>query len=171
MVMPQVDYNLNMDLAFEGAAFDGSQDSYCRTASNDAAASFFGRACIAVAGAGDQFVQPTTVTGTFIGILKHTHAIEQGQVVAGGGGLPVNHPGSVMRKGRIWVIPETVIDDLTKPIYFRHSNSDPLPEALGRFRDDDDGTSGHVTLIASGATWGKVTAAIGDLTFIELNLP
>ena len=171
MTMPQTTVSLNMDLAFEGAAFDGSQDSYARSATNNAVASFFGRACLAVAGAGDQFVQPTGTAGVFIGILKHTHAIEQSQVVAGAAGLPVNHPGSIMRKGRIWVIPETIIDDLTKPIYFRHSDSDPLPEALGRFRDDDDGTSGHVTLIASGAAWGKVTTALGQLTFIELNLP
>jgi hypothetical protein len=170
MAMPQLTYNLNMDLAFEGAGFDGSQDSYCRSASNNAAASFFGRACLAVAGDGQQFVQPTGTAGVFIGILKHSHAIEPGQVTAGGAGLPVNHPGAVMRRGRIWVIAENEIDDLTKAVYYRHANSGALPEALGRFRDDDDGASGDVTIIA-GAKWGKVNTAVGMLTFIELNLP
>ena len=170
MTMPQLTVSLNMDLAFEGSGFDGSQDSYARSATNTAAASFFGRACLAVVTAGDQFVQPTGSAGTFIGILKHTHAVEQGQVVAGAAGLPVNHPGSVMRRGRIWVVAENEIDDLSNGVFYRHANSGALPEALGRFRDDNDGASGDVTLIPE-ATWGKVNTAVGLLTFIELNLP
>ena len=170
MAIPQLTYNLDMDLSFEGAGFDGSQDSYCRSASNNAAASFFGRACLAVATAGDQFVQPTGSAGEFIGILKHTHAIEQSQVTAGAAGLPINHPGAVMRRGRIWVVAENEIDDLTKPVYYRHATAGALPEALGRFRADDDGASGDVTIIV-GAKWVKVNTAVGMLAVIELNLP
>ena len=170
MVMPQTTGNLNMDLAFEGAAFDGSQDSYARSATNAAAASFFGRACLLVDTDDEQFVQPTGTAGTFIGILKHTHAIEQSQVVAGAAGLPVNHPGSVMRKGRIWVVSETEIDDLSNGVFYRHATAGALPEALGRFRDDNDGASGDVTLIV-GASWVRVNTAVGQLAVIELNLP
>ncbi len=168
MVMPQVTVSLDMDLAFEGAGFDGSQDSYARSASNVAAASFFGRACLAVTGAGDQFVQPTGSAGVFIGILKHTHAIEQGQVIVGGAGLPVNHPGSVMRRGRIWVVAEDVVSDLTVGVFYRHTTPGADPEFLGRFRTDAD--TADATEIPE-ATWGKVTTAVGQLTYIELNLP
>lgn len=168
MVMPQVTVSLDMDLSFEGAGFDGSQDSYAKTASNVAAASFFGRACLAVVGAGDQFVQPTGSAGVFIGILKHTHAIEQSQVVVGAAGLPVNHPGAVMRRGRIWVVAETVIDDVTDGVFYRHTTPGAAPEFLGRFRNDAD--TADATLIPE-ATWGRITTAVGQLTFIELNLP
>lgn len=170
MAMPQLSYPLDMGISFEGSPYDGSQDSYARSASNAAAASFFGRACLAVATDGSQFVQPTGAAGTFIGILQHSHAIEQSQVVAGEAGLPVNHPGAVMRRGRIWVVSETIIDDLTKPVYYRHDNSGALPEALGRFRDDDDAASGDVTIIV-GAVWIRVNTAVGTLAVVELNQP
>jgi hypothetical protein len=158
-----------MGLPFEGAAYDGSQDSYRISASNVAADSFFGRACLAVTDAGQQFVQPTGTAGVFLGILQHSHAIEQSQVTTDAG-LPVNHPGAVLRRGRIWVVSETIVDDITDPVYYRHANAGAGPEALGRFRSDDDAASGDVTLVPE-ARWVRITTGTGALTVIELNLP
>lgn len=171
MAMPQLSYPLDMAPSFEGAPADGSQDSFGISATNAAVASFFGRACLLVDTDEEQFTQPTGTTGEFLGVLQHSHAVEQSQVVAGAAGLPVNHPGRVMRRGRIWVVAETTIDDLSAPVYFRHTTAGADPEALGRFRDDDDGASGDVTLITSGVKWRKVTTAIGQLTVLELSLP
>jgi len=168
MVMPQLTYPLVMAQAFEGAAYDGSQDSYGRSASNNAAASFFGRACLAVAGAADQFVQPTGSAGVFIGVLEHTHSIDPDQVTAGGGGLPVNHPGRVVRRGRVWVIAEDVVSDVTLGVHYRHTTPGAAPEFLGRFRTDTD--TADATLIA-GASWVTTTSAVGELAVIEFNLP
>lgn len=168
MVMPQTSYPLEFGLPFEGAAYDGSQDSYRRSASNVAGPSFFGRACLAVTGAGDQFVQPTGSAGVFIGILQHSHAIEPSQVVAATGGLPVNHPGAVLRRGRIWVVAEDIVSDLTVGVFYRHTTPGADPDALGRFRTDAD--TATATEVPE-ATWGRVTTAVGELTFIELNLP
>lgn len=170
MALPQLTYPKDMALSFEGAPADGSQDSFRISATNTAAASFFGRACLLVDTDEEQFVQPTGSAGVFLGILQHSHAIEQSQVVAGAAGLPVNHPGAVIRRGRVWVISETVIDDLSKGVFYRHANAGADPEALGRFRDDDDAASGDVTLIAD-ARWRRVNTAIGQLTVVELNLP
>ena len=168
MAFPQVTYPKDMALAFEGANADGSTDSFGISASNTAAASFFGRACLAVATDGEQFVQPTGTAGTFLGVLQHSHAIEQDEVVAGAAGLPVNHPGRVVRRGRVWVVAEDVIDDLTDGVFYRHTSPGALPEALGRFRKDAD--TADATLIP-GARWVRVTTGAGQLTIIEFNLP
>ena len=167
MAMPQLTYPQDMGLSFEGAPADGSQDSFRISATNTAAASFFGRACLAVTGDGDQFVQPTGSAGVFLGILQHSHAVEQSQVVAGEAGLPVNHPGAVVRRGRIWVVAETVIDDLTDGVFYRHTTPGASPEFLGRFSTTDDAN----TTAVPQARWVRVTSATGELTIIELNLP
>lgn len=168
MAMPQTSYPQDMGLSFEGAAADGSSDSFRATKTNTAAASFFGRACLLVVTDGDQFVQPTGSAGVFLGVLQHSHAIEQSQVVAGAAGLPVNHPGAVIRRGRVWVVAETIIDDLNDGVFYRHTTPGADPEALGRFRNDAD--TADATLIPD-ARWVRVTTATGALTVIELNLP
>ena len=160
MAFPQLTYTTDMALAFEGANADGSTDSFGIIASNTAAASFFGRACLAVTTDGEQFVQPTGSAGVFLGVLQHSHAIEQDEVVAGAAGLPANHP------GRVWVVAEVAITDITAGVFYRHTNAGALPEALGRFRNDTtDATE------IPGARWVRTTAGAGQLTIIEFNLP
>ena len=69
----------------------------------------------------------------------------------------------VMRKGRIWVIPETT-GALTASVYVRHTQG-AAPEATpGRFRATDD--SGKVDVL-TGARWVTVPTA-GELAVIEL---
>ena len=168
MALPQVTYPLDMALAIEGGSADGSQDSFRISATNTAAASFFGRACLLVVTDEEKFVQPTGSAGVFIGILQHSHAIEQSQVTGGAAGLPVNHPGAVVRRGRIWVVAETTIDDLNDGVFYRHTSPGSDPEQLGRFRNDAD--TADATLIPD-ARWRKITTAAGQFTIVELSLP
>lgn len=167
MALPQLVYPTDMAVAFEGAAADGASDAFRISASNTAAASFFGRACLAVTGDGEQFVQPTGTAGVFLGILQHSHAIEQSEVTAGAGGLPVNHPGAIIRRGRIWVVTEEAITDITADVFYRFTTPGGGAEALGRFRTDDDTSK---ALQVAAARWTKVAGA-GELTVIELSLP
>jgi hypothetical protein len=168
MALPQLTYPNQFSLPFEGAAADGSTDSFKPSASNVAAPSFFGRACLAVTTDGEQFVQPTGSAGVFLGILMASHAIAQSQVVAATGELPVNHPGAVLRKGRIWVVAEDVVSDITAGVFYRHTTPGADPEFLGRFRTDAD--TADATLVPE-ARWVRVTSAVGELTIVELNLP
>jgi hypothetical protein len=156
-----------MTKAVEGALVNGHSDQYIISAANVAAASFFGRACLAVTGFGDRFVQPTTAAGVFIGILVHSHAVEQSQVTAGAAGLPVNKTGGVLRRGRIWVVTETAITDITVGVFYRHTTSGALPEALGRFRVDAD--TADATQVTAARWLG--TASAGGLVQLEINLP
>ena len=162
----QTTYPSDFTLAFEGALVDGGRDAHIVTASNVAAASFFGRACLIVADEEDRFVQPTATAGVFMGILVHTHAIEQSQVTAGGAGLPVNHPCGILRKGRIWVVVEEAVTT-TDSVFYRHTTPGAAPEFLGRFRTDAD-TAAATQITA--ARWVSAAAA-GGLAKLEINLP
>lgn len=162
----QTTYPLAMTQAFEGALVDGGTDAHIVSASNIAAASFWGRACLVVAGEEDRFVQPTGTAGVFMGILVHSHAIEQSQVTAGAAGLPINHPGGVLRKGRIWVVVEEAVTT-TDAVFYRHTTPGADPQFLGRFRTDADTAS--ATQITA-ARWVSAAAA-GGLAKLEINLP
>lgn len=162
----QTAYPLTMTQAFEGALVDGA-NCHIMSGTNVAAASFFGRACLAVAGFGDRFVQPTGSAGVFLGILVHSHAVEQSLVTPGAAGQPVNQPGGILRRGRIWVVTETAITDVTVGVFYRHTTPGALPEALGRFRVDAD--TADATQVTA-AKW-LTTAAAGGLAQLEINLP
>lgn len=166
MAIPQLTYPLDYALPFEGSLVDGSFDTNIVSASNVAAASFFGRACLQVLDFEDRFVQPTTIGGVFLGILVHSHAIEQSQVTAGGAGLPVNHPGGILRKGRIWVVVEEDIVT-TDDVFYRFDAPGALPEAFGRWRSDLD-TDGAQQVTQ--ARW-LTAASAGGLAKLEINLP
>lgn len=165
MALPQLTYPNQFSLPFEGAAADGSTDSFNISASNVAAPSFFGRACLMVVTDGEQFVQPTGTAGVFLGLLMASHAIEQSQVVAATGELPINHPGAVMRRGRIWVVAEDEVSDLSVGVFYRHTTPGADPEFLGRLRTDAD--TADATLIPN-ARWRRVTSGTGQLTIVEL---
>lgn len=165
---PQTEYPVEFGKPFEGAPYDGSFDSYRITASNVTGPSFFGRACLAVAGSGQRFVQPSGGAEPFLGVLQHSAAIEQSQVDPATGGLPAEHPGAIVRKGRIWVVAETVINDITAGVFYRNANAGADPEALGRFRND---AAGGDAIEVPQARWVFVTSAVGEMAVIELNLP
>ena len=128
----QTEYPLEMTVAFEGMLADGSNDIFRWSATNTAADSFFGRACLAVAGDGSQFVQPTGVAGVFMGILQHSHSVAIDSLTDQTADHPQNKPGNIMRKGRIWVVAEDIISDVTAGVFYRHTTPGAAPEALGR---------------------------------------
>ncbi len=164
----QTTYPLDLAVAFEGLQGDGFHNVFRHTATNIAAESFFGRACLLVDDEGDEFVQPTGTAGTFMGILQHTHAVAEDELVSATAGLPANQPGAVMRSGRIWVVAEDVVSDISVGVFYRHANAGAAPEFLGRFRTDAD--TADATVIPE-ARWVRTTSAVGELTQIEINLP
>ena len=165
----QTTYPFDFQKAVEGLSADASFDSFRLTAVNIAAESFFGRAALAVAAEGDEFVQPTGTAGVFLGVLQWTSSVEPGQITGVlGEGLPINKPGAIMRRGRIWVIAEDIVSDITVGVFYRHATPGVLPEAFGRFRTDAD--TAAATVIPE-ARWVDTTSAVGELAQIELNLP
>ena len=167
-MIPQTSYPLDMIQAFEGMKADGHNSSFVMTAVNVAADSFFGRACLAVAGAGDEYVQPTTVAGAFLGILQHTHAIEQADLTSATADQPQFQPGNILRRGWIWVVAEDAVTDVTVGVFYRHTSPGADPEFLGRFRTDLD--TADATLVPE-ARWMTTTTAAGQLAKVEINLP
>ena len=163
----QTTYPLRRTLAFEGQAGDGSNDVFVWSATNVAADSFFGRVCLAVAAEADEFVQPTGTAGVFMGILQHTHAVEQADLTLATAGLPQNQPGNVMRRGRIWVVAETVISDVTAGVFYDHANPAGDPEFFGRLTTQDDADTTAIPQVK----WLGTTAAVGELVLVEINFP
>lgn len=164
----QTVYPLDQIVAFEGMSADGHNNKFVLSAVNVAADSFFGRACLAVAAAGDEYVQPTTVAGTFLGILQHTHSIEQADLTLATAGQPQFQPGNVLRKGWIWVVAEDAVTDVTLGVFYRHTSPGADPEFLGRFRTDLD--TADATLVPE-ARWMTTTSGAGQLAKVEINLP
>lgn len=164
----QTTYDLRRLKGFEGQAGEGHNNVFVRSATNAAVDSFFGRACLAVAAEGDEFVQPTGSAGKFIGVLQHTHAVEQAELTLATAGLPKNQPGNVMRRGIIWVIAEDIVSDVTVGVFYRHTTPGAAPEFLGRFRTDLD--TADATLVPE-MSWLTTTVAAGELALVEINLP
>ena len=156
--------------AFEGSPYDGSSDSYRVTAVNTAADSAVGRACLVVPASPARFSQPVGSAGVFMGILQHSHALDTGLITTPDTAWPQNKPGAILRKGRIWVVSESIVASVSDLVYYRHTDVGADPEKFGRFRADDDGGSGDVTQVVA-AKWVTTTTAVGQLAVLEINLP
>lgn len=164
----QTTYPLDMIVAFEGMAADGHNNKFIMSAVNVAADSFFGRACLAVAAEGDEFVQPTGSAGVFLGILQHTHAVEQADLTLATADQPKNQMANVMRRGWIWVVAEDEVTAVTDGVFYRHTTPGADPEFLGRFRTDAD--TADATQVTA-AKWLTTTSGAGQLAKLEINLP
>lgn len=70
-----------------------------------------------------------------------------------------------LKRGRVWVVPETVIASVNEPVYLRHTDDGTNPP--GQFRNDADGANADQV----SARWMSTTAQVGDLAILELNLP
>lgn len=135
------------------------------TARASATELIFGR--MAIRGASDGLVIIPAGTATAqMGIVVRDENIDPSLISTGD--IPAGHGATLLRKGRIFVLPEV---DVTEgaAVYYRHANAGVAPEALGAFRDDNDGGSGDVTLV-SGAVWAS-SALAGELAILEVNFP
>lgn len=74
----------------------------------------------------------------------------------------------VLRKGRIWVIPEDAVTKNTSGVYVRFTQGASANQTVGRFRGSAD--SGKTDQITSGARW-LTSASAGQLALLEINLP
>lgn len=84
-----------------------------------------------------------------------------------------DEPVPVLRKGRVWVIPETSPASLAASVYVRHTQGAAASATVGRVRGTDD--SGKVDAW-TGARWVHgvspgVLPVAGQLAVIEINLP
>lgn len=162
--------------AFEGMVRDTAQvkDIISRLA-NEAATPFipFGKAVVKLtADADNQCSLPasaTDVTDRLLGIAIADVSIEEDAAIAFGH-YKEGDSVPVLRKGRIWVIAETIVTDISLGVFIRHTTpggSPPLA-SLGSFRTDAD--TANATENTS-LTWLTTTSAIGELAVVEFNLP
>lgn len=162
--------------AFEGMVRDIAmvKDTISRLA-NEAATPFipFGKAVVKLTGDADnQCSLPAAtadVTDRMLGIAVADVGIEEDSSIAWGhykAGLAV----PVLSKGRIWVIAEDQVTDISLPVFVRFTDpggSAPLA-SLGSFRTDAD-TADAVEQPA--CRWRTTTAGAGELAVVEINLP
>lgn len=127
---------------------------------------YFGRAVI-VGASDDLVVHPSGSAGSFFGIVVEDLTIPP-VLLSGAGDVPVGHDAKILRRGRIWVVPEQDVVT-TDPVFYRHANTTPDadPAALGRFRKDAD--TADATALTN-ARW--VTSGLaGTIAELEINLP
>lgn len=127
---------------------------------------YFGRAVI-IGAADGLVVHPSGSAGSFFGIVIEDQAITPA-LLSGAGDVPIGHDAYILRRGRIWVVPEQDVVT-TDPVFYRHANTTPdaAPAALGRFRKDAD--TADATALTN-ARW--VTSGLaGTLAQLEINLP
>ena len=74
---------------------------------------------------------------------------------------------SVLRKGRIWVLSESIVNP-SSPVFLRHTVNGGTT-APGRFRIDAD--TARADDISANARWLTTTTAIDQLALLEINLP
>lgn len=172
MAIPQVTYPADMTKALEGQIYDVGTDAYVRSLTDAANATFFGRAATQDGLADGQFKHPDGAAQPFAGITTRTHYRDPSDLPAATlEGTAATDTSNILSKGRVWVITETQVTSLANPIYFRHANAGAGPEGVGRFRTDDDGASGDVTQVTTGARWITTNGAAGELAVLEIDLP
>lgn len=98
------------------------------------------------------------------GITVHTQAIEQFYQSAGGSGYALNAEMSIMKRGSIWVLPETAMV-VTDSVYARYTVSGATK--LGGIRNDAD-TSKAAIIPSARVVRG---CALGGYCLIDINLP
>jgi|LULL01.1.fsa_nt_gb hypothetical protein len=153
--MSQLNYNVNMDVAFEGMLADsGKIDALSKI--TEGASLEFGLGC--ALGTSDNQVAPlAAIADKFAGVVIHRHR-EEGEL---GDKVSV----SVLRKGRIYVKVET---DVQKgdAAFVRAVAVDP--ERAGAFRNSADGTD---TIDLTGKAEFVTSALAGELAVLDINLP
>lgn len=161
----QLNYD-DLKKGVEGGLGDsGVIDTVTRRA---AVAVLFGRGLIQTATEGVAAL-PSATGFVFEGVSVQRHMAKPNST--GVGQYDANEAISVLRKGRIWVLAETIISP-NDGVYLKFSTADGAGGEVGRFRNDVQtlATFPHADLIP-GARWITSTTAIDQLALLEINLP
>lgn len=162
----QTTFNEAMTAAFAGAEADAGYDGDEVSARNDHSAALAYGLCVARGTADGDFAQFTSGAEP-LGCLKHSHATAE----AGDSGLGADEVGSVMRKGRIWVLVEDAVE-AGDQAYARHTTSG-ADATKGAWRADNDGVAQVTTVTPTAANSTNYSLSIfvdGKLfTFVSLS--
>ncbi len=153
--MSQLDYNVNMDIAFEGMLADANlehADSGLAEGSNLE----FGLG-VKKGTSDNQFAPLAAAADKFEGVLIHRHREE--------GDLLDKQAVSVLRRGRIYVLVEEAV--VKGDAAFVRAVA-TTGERAGAFRKSADGTD---TIDLTGVAVFKTSAEAGELAILEVNLP
>lgn len=127
----------------------------------------FGRGLVSTATEGLAAL-PSAAGFTFEGISVMIHKAKPNST--GEAQYEIGEAITTLRKGRIWVIPETAVVP-TDGVYLKFSTADAAGGEVGKFRNDVQNlaTFDHAELIP-GARWLTVSA-LGEPALLEINLP
>lgn len=153
--MSQLNYNVNMDVAFEGMLADaGDQDSLSKI--TEGAGLEFGLG--GTFGTSDNQIAPlAAITDKFMGVIMH-HNCE-------GGVLADKEAVSVLRRGRIYVLVEEAVVKGDAAFVRAVATG---PQRAGAFRKSADGVT---TIDLTGKAEFVTSAAAGALAVLDINLP
>jgi len=107
---------------------------------------------------------PSATGFVFEGVAVMVHKAKPNST--GVGQYEIDEAITTLRKGRIWVLAEEVVNP-SSPVYLRHTVNAGTT-APGRFRASAD--TARADLI-SNARWLTTTTAIDQLALLEINLP
>ena len=166
----QTTYPEQFGFGFEGQLADSGSDRFIRIYTNSVADMSFGRAVVQLpADADNECSIPSAASQGLLGITTFTHAWERDLLSdSGDAGIAQNKPANVLRRGRVIVVVESAVTPAS-PVYYRHSNAGASPEAIARFRGDNDGGSGDVEQVTSGARF-MTSASAGEKAILEISL-
>lgn len=157
----QTDYN---DLAVQVEGGLGDSSFGMEIVSRKAAVAItFGKGVIATANEGETTL-PSATGFIFTGVSIQSQKAQTNAAAAAQYNIDDAVP--VLRKGRIWVLAETVVDP-TQPVYLRHT-ANAGTTAPGRFGNTAD--TANADQIAN-ARWLTKTTAIDQLALLEINMP
>jgi len=153
----------NPGIPFTIAEADANLSLAKTTANVTASPIPFGR-CMAEIGPGKAVIP--TATGFLFGgvsVMKHKSRLNASGLAQYEDGETV----PMMRKGRIWVIPEQIVSAITDSVFARHT-ANGVVDVPGRFRIDADSNRADQL---SNVRWLTTTTTVGQLATIEINLP
>lgn len=148
----QLSYNLIQASAFEGMLADIGLRDVGSYISEESPVIAYGLGVIQ--GAADQgLLLPSADTNRLLGVLVHNQIKPSG--------IRSRDTADVLRKGRIWVLPEQDIAP-KDPVFWRIRG-----DARGRFRKDADGGA---AIAVANARW-CTTGGTNQVAVLEINLP
>lgn len=162
----QTSYDTAAPIAYAGMLADDGQSDKVTGLNEEGAALEFGVGVIQGT-ADDGIVLPGATGFSLKGVTIHDHRDNSG--LAGGGGVADGDTVGVMRKGRIYVLPEQDVDP-SDDVYLRFDPGGTSGGTVGHFRKDDDTDGTARADQITNARW-VTTALAGEPVILEINQP